>query len=258
LRLKLIDPADGGAVEQIRATADSLMRSRPSPSRAEATHLAAMAVLLGRCELAATLASRAPSSVLRDVPVDVSGAVEGLVVREMLGCATDAPREIETLKGRIARAGVNDAVGNSLLARVVQATDRRHPSLTSRWPVSTYLITAQRGAIDGRRDVVRATMARRDSARLGTGYDDVGPDAIYLESQVLLAIGDTAGAAISLDRLFDRLPFLTPGMLSKPIELSGLLQAMRLRGDIARARGETGRAATWDSVRRALWNVRAQ
>lgn len=258
LRLKLADPADAAAVEGIRATADSLIRSRPNPSRTEAAHLVALAVLLGRCELGAALAARAPSSVLRNVPVDVSGAVEGLIVREMLGCSTSAPREIDLLKGRIARAGVSDADGNSLLARAVQATDRRYPNLIATWPVSTYLITAQRGAIDGRHEVVRSTMARRDSARLGTGYDDIGPDAIYLESQVLLAIGDTAAAATSLDRLFERLPFLTPGMLSKPIEMSGLLQAMRLRGEIARARGETGRSAAWGSVRRTLWTLPAQ
>ncbi|HET9424391.1 MAG TPA: hypothetical protein VFO55_03390, partial [Gemmatimonadaceae bacterium] len=86
-----------------------------------------------------------------------------------------------------------------------------------------------------------------------TGYDDIGPDAVHLEARVLLAVGDTAAAIASLDRMLDRLAFRTPGMLNKPVEMGGLMRAMGLRGDLAAAGGERT-AARWSTAREILWS----
>jgi tRNA A-37 threonylcarbamoyl transferase component Bud32/tetratricopeptide (TPR) repeat protein len=253
LRLKLLDPADSVSVRAIRNSADSLLASYPSPGRV-APQLAPLAAMLGRCDQASSLAARNPAPAgARDIPVDVVAAAESLLVRETLGCGAATDHEVQQLRSRMDRSGIPSGSASALLTRLVQATDLRYPALTASWPASTYLMTAQQAALQRRRDVVHATMARRDSARTRTGYDDVAPDAIYLESSAQLAVGDTAAAIVSLDRLLERLPFLTPGLLNRPVEMSGLMRAIQLRGDIAAKHPEAGPAARWAAVRRVLW-----
>ena len=255
LRTKFAEPSDSPEVLRIRSMADSLLGAYPHPRRREAGYLTALAALLGRCDRAEALSKQAPVAAARGVARDVIDAADALTVTTMLGCGSDAAAEIRRLKSRIESASGSDpGAVNGLLLRAVLATEGRDTALTSLFAGSNlYLLRAQRAAGQRKSDSVRAIMTRLNAARLRTGYDDIGPDATYLEARVMLDIGDTASAVVALDRAFERLPFSSPGMLNRPTEMAGLMRAMQLRGEIAAAQRDTGRAAAWGKMKQMLW-----
>lgn len=252
LRLKFANPSDSGELVLIRKLADSVLAANPSPTPREASHLAALAALTGRCTLTGRLVEEAPFSNLRGVSRDVLGATDALTTMTLLGCARDPASGIRQLRKRIETSSAPPAAVENLLTRAVQAMQARDTSLTSSFARGgSYLIRAQQALYQNQRDTIRAILARVDAARARTGYDDISPDATFLESRVLLGVGDTAEAVARLDRALDRLPFLTPGMLNRPIEMSGLMRLIALRGELPAARDHA--AARWLTAQRILW-----
>ena len=246
LRLKFANPAHAADFVGVRRLADSLLTAIPNPTARQATYLAPLAVLLERCEILGRMVELSPFSNPRGVARDALGAVDALTVRTMLGCTTNPAAEIRHLEKLMEASTGDRAAIKSVLTRAVQSMAASDTAITSAFAVNgPYLIRAQQAVYRGRVDSVRAIMARLTAARERTGYDDVAPDAIYLEARVELATGDSAAAQRSLATLFDRLPYLTPGMLNRPVEMAGLMRAMELSG-----------SAQWRRARQTLSSPR--
>jgi hypothetical protein len=116
-----------------------------------------------------------------------------------------------------------------------------------------YMSRARMAGRAGHADSVQRILGRVEVARQRSGYDDVTPDAVYLESRIRLSVGDTLRAAAALDQLFDRLPTLTPGLLGKPLPMAGLIRAMQLRAMIS---SPSVPASPWGAVADVLWASR--
>lgn len=255
MRLKFLDPANTSEIQDLRRMADSLLASQPEPSDSAAVFLAPMAALTGRCGLLRELVTRAPTAVQPGVPRDIIGAADALTALTALGCITDPAPELDRLRKRIEAARGPRLAVPSLLGSAARFMDPPDPRAVELYGTpGNYLFAAQLSVVRGQLATARQRLAKVDSARQRTGYDDVWPDAIYLESRVLLSLHDTAGAAIALDRMFDRMAFLTPALLHRPVALAGLLRAMELRSEIAVARHESGAPLEWARVRRSLWS----
>jgi tRNA A-37 threonylcarbamoyl transferase component Bud32 len=251
LRLKFANPADSNQFRIIQRLADSLLTENPRPSARGATSLIPLAVLTGHCHAAASLLQQTPYSNTRGVSRDALGAADALTVSTLLGCADDPSREVQGLQRRVETSAADPSAVVNLLARAVQSMAGSDTALTSSFArTGGYLLKAQSFANDGKRDSVRALLTRLAAARVRTGYDDISPDAVYLESRVLLFVGDTAMAKESLHRVLERLPFLTPGMLARPVEMAGFLRCIELLDRIAPATDVSG----WERGRRILWS----
>jgi tRNA A-37 threonylcarbamoyl transferase component Bud32/tetratricopeptide (TPR) repeat protein len=257
LRLKFADPSRDSDVSRVRSLADSLLRANRAPSARAGGFLAPIAVVAGRCDQAADFAARAPRADQRGVPRDLVGAAEAEALRVILDCAPSAISTIQDIEQRIAHTpGAEQGAVQSLMTRPVVFLMGRDTTLTLEYAKKggAYMLNIQRYLIRGLSDSVRVVMSRVGQARARTGYEDIAPDAIYVESRAQLAIGDTTEAVQKLDRLLGGIPTLTPGMLAQPIAMAGLLQSMRLRDQIAAARGETDRR--WGKMLKSLWSPR--
>jgi len=102
---------------------------------------------------------------------------------------------------------------------------------------------------------VRATLdslSRIRGGRLATGEST--PDGVYLEARLLLAVGDSATAARTLDAPLDSLTALHSATL-RFLPLAGcLVRMMALRADLAAAQGDVRTARTWASAVVTLWS----
>jgi len=76
---------------------------------------------------------------------------------------------------------------------------------------------------------------------------------LFPESSMRLALGDTAGALVELDRTLVALEALPPNVLEYPLETGALLGMMRLRAQVAAARGDPRTAGAWRNALAALW-----
>ena len=248
LRVKFLEPGDVTAARGLVRSADSIVAANPKARDAAGAFVAIAAVLRGNCAATEQFLASSPVSQNPGIPKEVVGAVDGLTTRMAMGCIV-SPAEIERLGRRISTStgfrpdwlGVMTPLMRFALDRGVA------PSAGTADDTPDYLVRAQRALTRGARDTVEQTLARLDRSRARTGYDDVRPDAIYLESKLALKLGDTTAAITALDRLLAGKSRLTPGMLNYPQSLAALLTAMKLRGDLAAARGDAS-AARWRDV----------
>jgi eukaryotic-like serine/threonine-protein kinase len=255
MRLKFLDPGNPSEAQGIQRSADSLLASHAQPSDSAAVFLAPMAALTGRCGLLRDLVTRAPFSLESRVPRDIVGASDAVTALTALGCISDPAPDLDRLRKRIEATRAPAFAVPSLLGAAARFMDPPDPRAVDLYGTpGNYLFGAQLAVLRGQVAAARQSLAKVDSARQRTGYDDVRPDAIYLESRVLLSLHDTTAAVVALDRLFDRMAFLTPAMLHRPVPLAGLLRAMDLRSEIAAARHESGAPLGWAAVKRSLWS----
>jgi tetratricopeptide (TPR) repeat protein len=243
MRLKLLRPADSNEVLAIRGLADSLLGSHPRPSDRDVPFLTPLAAVTGRCERLRQLLMQAPFSSPRGVPRDALSDADALVASATLGCAVNHAVELRRIWNRIESTSAPPGTAAGLLLRAAHALEGRDSAITATFAqTGSYLLAAQQASIRGQHAASRAILNRVDSARARTGHDDISPGATYLEARVQLQMGDSSGAMARLDRGLDRLAFVTPGMLNKPVEMAGLMRVMALRG------------GQWLSVRRMLWS----
>jgi hypothetical protein len=253
MQLKFVDPSAVEAVGAIGRFADSLLASHPRPDPVTAAQLASLAMLRGQCERGGQLSAVARALVEPGIPGDIIGDADALAVRLVGGCAVDPRAEIARLRKRIeTTAGARRDAVNSLLARPAQLMEGRDPALLEDFTrrTSGYLLRAQGAARRGHPDSVVAILARVDSSRQRSGYADVTPDAVLLEARLYLDIGDTTAAVAELDRLFDRLPTITPGLLNKAVAMGGLMRSLRLRADLEKS--PLVRPSKWSTLADAL------
>jgi hypothetical protein len=254
MQLKFLDPSRPEGVSAIVVLADSLLSSHPNPGRFEAAHLAPLAMLRGQCDRAGDLAAIARTSTQPGVSGDIIGDADALATRIAGDCAINPREELERLRRRIeTTAGASRGAVNSLLARPVQLMDGGDLPLLDEFIRRTggYLLRAQLAARQHQSDSVLAILARVDSSRQRSGYADVTPDAVFLEARAYLMVGDTTRAIGELDRLFQRMASITPGLLHRPVAMGGLIRTMRLRAQLQ----QQSRAGQpdWGAVAQALF-----
>ena len=115
------------------------------------------------------------------------------------------------------------------------------------------VVAMQQALARGDRRGLAEALRRRDEARRGGRPGDVAIDYTFLESWLLLSLGDSAGAARHLDRSLDALPTLGTYLLNQPAQSAALVRAMVLRADLAHAAGDRAMARRWAGAAAALW-----
>jgi tetratricopeptide (TPR) repeat protein len=262
LRLKFVEPDDANELAGIQRLADSLLAQKPHPSPIEASYLAPLAAMTGKCALVGTLEARASGASrrteLEQIPTDIIADAVTLKVKTALGCARGSTPSVEQVRRRIAglrgkRSGVAES---ELVGRTVRLTEPPDSALVASVAGSSadYLLRAQLQRLRGNGDSAKKILARVDASRSVTGYDAISADAVYPEARLLLAVGDTTRAAAALDRMLDRLRFSPPGALNLTVSMATLVRAMALRAEIAAARKESGAPVQWGRAVASLWS----
>jgi hypothetical protein len=247
LRVKFLEPGDLASARSLSQFADSIVTANPSPRNAGA-FVAVAAMLRGDCNAAGHFLEASPASDNPGLPKEVIGAIDAVTTRLAMGCSV-SPADLDRLRRRITTSTGFRPDWLAMMTPALRfAIDQGvAPASPTGDDTRDYLVRAQRALSAGERDTVKQTLARLDRSRERTGYDDVRPEAIYLESRLALRLGDSTAAVTALDRLLAGKSRLTPGMLNYPPALAGLLAAMKLRGDIAVAQRDAA-AARWRDV----------
>jgi hypothetical protein len=256
VRLKFVDRLNRKELESIRASAESLLTAHQRPGKAAAGELAPMAVLVGRCAAAAAYANAAEPSdpLIPRADLWVSGMA--LMARAAMGCDANVADDAARLRRRVAEVTGKSSIRAEyvLLGRAVRLTWPSDTSALAAFaPLGDYLIRAELAVAQHDPDAVRRTLATVNASRAVTGYNDVRADGLYPEARLLLAIGDTTGAAASLDRILDRVRFSPPDMLHRVENMASFVRAMALRAEIAAIRNESG-PAEWGRAFTILWS----
>ena len=120
-------------------------------------------------------------------------------------------------------------------------------------PDPSSLLILQRQLYEGKQDSVRASLLPLHEARA----DDQWPgtlsiDAAYLESLLLLALGDSARAVSQLDRALNALRLSGVGLLEMG-QAATLIRAMALRAELAASQHDARSARLWAGPVTILW-----
>jgi DNA-binding SARP family transcriptional activator len=255
-----------GDFASARAAADSVLRQWPRPGPLDAQYLAPLAVLTGRAAQAAALMGTAapqreyftPRGGRRvDVPVPIAQAEGDVLVYAALGMLAEH-QQAEARAERLVGAWIGDPARREM-ARTALLNDSHRISraygtrggipLTEPDPG----VEMQQMLAGGDAAGVRARLAAMAEA-LGTRRPgDRDLSYLFPEAALRLAVGDTAGALTELDRTLVALEALPINVIDKPVETGALLGMMRLRAQVAAARGDARTAATWRNALAALW-----
>ncbi len=253
-----------GDYDAARRLGDSLLAAVPRP----AAGVAGVAVLLGRPTLATRLIAAA-DSVGMPLPADnqpvalpLAAGQAGLALLAYASVA--APREsitalerrLEDLATRLP-APTRPAARSALLdipAELVFDVLGSRPAHRLTSPGPPWAMEMQWGLAHGDTASVRAGL---DTLRAESGAApsaaDISSDAAYIQTRLLLAVGDTTAAVRRLDGTLDNLPEVYSALLDYMPLAGCLVRMMALRADLAAARGDRSTARHWAGAVVALW-----
>ena len=256
-----------GEFERARALADSLLDEAREPGPADAAQLAPLAVLTGRADRARELLRASapqqsfstPDGRTIATPVALVEALADPLVFGGLGLG----RETEAGEARVERliatwiqSDTREAARTALLTHVRRLSFADGAARARRSPLAQpdFVVEAQqllaRGDAAGARKRLHDLNEARGTRRPG----DVSPDFVFPEAELHLALGDTARALEELDRTLVALQAMPMTVLSRVEETAGLLRAMRLRADVAAARGDRRTERQWREALETLWS----
>jgi len=228
-----------------------------------------VAVLLGRPNLARRFLETADTAWLAGsadnqpvtIPLDIGEAGLALLVYAAVGAPADSIAAYERwIEGRISdiprarRAPSRSALFDRPAELVFDALGLRpghrteppgpHLQMVLQWRLAHGDSAFVRGQLD--------SLSRAGGGSLATG--DATPDGVYIDARLLLAVGDSATAARTLDAPLDSLVALHTAALEY-IPLAGcLVRMMALRADLAAARGDSEVARRWANAVVTLWS----
>jgi tetratricopeptide (TPR) repeat protein len=254
-----------GDFGEARRLGDSVLRVAPRP----ADGIAGVAVLLGRPTLARRFLTTADTAWLSGsadnqpviIPLEVAQTGLALLVYAAVGAPLDSivayERRTEDQLARVPLARRSTA-RSALLDRpaelVFDALGLRPAHRVER-PGPRQQMLLQWHLAHGDTARVRATLdslSRAEGGRLATGEST--PDGVYVDARLLLAVGDSATAARTLDAPLDSLVALHSATLQF-FPLAGcLIRMMALRAELAAAQGDSRTARSWASAVLALWS----
>jgi tetratricopeptide (TPR) repeat protein len=261
--------AAGAAVDSALMSTESVRARSPSASSSdeEATWvLASLAALTGRAITAADLlysvrddaVFRLPNGAAYRPPPDVAGTAQRLLAFAATGAPPDSIRELrERLERQIESyvpAVSRDSVRVALLARPLSlAVPILGPDFIvtlPRW--SPGLVPHQQALARGDTADVRKRLDADQEPRRAFAPGAVMLDRSYQEAWLRLAMHDTTAAIKQLDAALEALPTVGTSLLEQVPTAAALAHTLRLRADIAAARGETVIANRWRSAAAAL------
>jgi len=248
-----------------RRLGDSVLRVAPR----SADGIAGVAVLLGRPTLARRFLTTADTAWLSGsadnqpviIPLEVAQTGLVLLVYAAVGAPLDSvvayERRAEDQLARVPLARRSTA-RSALLDRpaelVFDALGLR-PAHRVQPPGPRQQMLLQWSLAHGDTVRVRATLdslSRAEDGRLASGEST--PDGVYIHARLLLAVGDSATAARTLDAPLDSLVALHSATLQF-FPLAGcLVRMMALRAELAAAQGDLRTARSWASAVLALWS----
>jgi len=261
-----------GDFARARAAADSVLREWSRPGPRDSGDLAPLAVLTGRAAQAVSmLHAAAPERVFStprgrvvEVPVPIIEAQGELAVYAALGMM-DEYRQAETRLERLVGAWIGDPARREVARTALLNSPRRLSGAYGARAGAAIVeadpeVEMQQMLAGGDAAGVRARLAAMTEA-LGTRRPgDRDLSYVFPEAALRLAVGDTAGALVEMDRTLVALEALPPNVLGAPQdngngvnEAGALLGMMRLRARVAAARGDQRTAATWRNALSALW-----
>lgn len=118
---------------------------------------------------------------------------------------------------------------------------------------SEAMVRAQRAFAAGDSRRARAILDSMQLSRSDLRAADVSPMLTSREAALLLALGDTLGAAERMDGTLDGLPGMSATTLRYPLENAIVVRMMSVRADIAAATRDSARARQWSSAAAILW-----
>ncbi len=255
---------DAQVLAQAARAADSILSANPTPTQPEATALAPLAALVGRCEGTANLLRAAATPLVMSdahVGADVVGHAHVRLAYAHLGCPI--PPGIPSLaqmSDRVAAPNVARAtqlaVEYGLFGQTVRAT---YP-LDAHWvrrlaPVGDYLLEAQKQYLDGRPDSSRRILARITRERALT-VGAVEPETALPEAELLLLLGDTTAAIAALESSLVTLKNAEPHQpehaANSVVRLAAVGRAMFRLGDLLTDRRPLD-GRRWMAAADALW-----
>lgn len=243
--------------------ADSILNAASRPSREEAQVLAPLAALRGRCRLAAQLGAIAASRGFgdhADLPVSVFASADSLSILVAMGCDSISHRAVTDIIALTPATLRTDSTSMarleySLFARAYAIAGLRDTLRLGRLSKVSgdYLLRGQYDLARGDHHAARRMLEQRERQRGRAGTTDVTPDAVFPETTLWLALGDTATAASWPDPMLARTSWLEH-LLNDPYAAASLLRTAVLRADIARASSRPDEAARWMQFVRTLWS----
>jgi DNA-binding SARP family transcriptional activator len=256
-----------GDFARARALADSTLRQWRSPGPRDAASLVSLALLTGRVEQARVLsraaATEAPYFTPRGQPVEVppplAQAHADALLYAGLGLEPEAG-EAESALLRLAEAwiepGARPAVHAALLNAARRLSFHGNAARVRRLPLDEpdFVVEMQQMLVAGDTAGARARLAALGEGRGARRPGDLTADFAFTEAELHLALGDTARALEELDRALLALEALPLTVLDRVEETTGLLRAMRLRAELAAARGDPRTAQRWRDALATLWS----
>ncbi len=248
--------------------ADSLLRANPAPTADEAPYLAAAAGLLGRGTLAAAFARRAAptewyvDATGRAIPVPLSLRETALAFAAFagLGGPADSLRRLRHQAERLLagyyggrdRERADAAIFDR--SRMLLFPDPLANPGPRQEPSNDYLFLLQDDARAGRLAALQGGFQRLEAARKEMPIGRISTEALYMETQVLLSVHDTAGAIRRLDSYLASLPYGGWQLTQRVVETGSFIRIQALRARLAAAQGDTAAAAVPAGRVLLLWS----
>ena len=259
-----------GEWQRAAAFADSLFRANRESAADTNAILAGAAALTGRIGVLATLLRAEESAptfsyaMPNGAPVDVPPALRGdaaaTFASALSGACTATLRSYperlqQQLPSYVPDPQSRSRVGGVLLRRALAV------AMPCVGPASLLGIDPSADKLV----MLEQAIARRDAASFHRVYDamekvrsrdrpgDISMDYVYMESWMLAALGDTAGAIAHLDRSLKALPTLGAYLLDFPSHSAALVRAMGLRAELASAQHDRPTTARWAAAVAAIW-----
>ena len=254
-----------GDFARARQLGDSLLRVAPKPTAG----IAGVAVLLGRPALGLRFLATEDTAWLSGsadnqpvaVPMDAAQAGLALLAYAAVGAPAESirayERRIEDLMAGLPafrRIAIRSALLDRPAELVFDAMGLR-PAHRTGPPGPHQGMLLQWTLAHGDTVLVRATLdslARAGGGSLASGESP--PDGVYVDAGLLLAVGDSATAARTLDAPLDSLAGLHTLTLQYLPLAGSLVRMMALRAQLAAARGEPRAAQRWARAVVALWS----
>ena len=257
-----------GDYREARRHAVAMLRRWRAPAPQQARRLAGVAALTGRADEMAELLERAAAAFEPDVPVTgeevapplpLALATSRLLAYASLGGPRDSLQRLNTNAHRALDAYVQPeqkelmhAATLDRAARMLYFTLGPDDVHRNDRPASA-LINAQRALARRDTSAARAQLDKLSSIRRDWWPGENAVDATLAETQIYLALGDSAAARKHIDNLLGALWTIAPYHFDQPYQPAALVRLMELRAELA-ARAHDGRtAANWQRAVRLLW-----
>ena len=259
MRLRYAVPFDIRGIQAASDLADSLLGTQVVDETPEPLLLASIAAVSGRANLAAAFARQPEAAGALRVPAPLARIAGPLLVFAALGGPVDSLRTLEERSEAVIENAIAEEqqfgtrmawLGRAGQIAFPQYVFKSLPSLAGR---GDYMIDAQVALLRGDTAAVRRMYDERRLRRRLMSPGQVTLDALYPEAALLVALGDSAGAIAWLEPTLVGLTSTPTERLADPANAGALAQAMALRAELARQKGDRAIASRWAGIVRTLW-----